>query len=508
VQIENERFPAMTATSASRTNEPRKNRGRVMATAAALMLSAAVIAPLATPAFTTEARAAVPGVDFSELAERVLPAVVNVSTTQKVAQASFGDDFPRGTPFDEFFRQFRDQRRFGGNDGGGREVERTALGSGFIIDKSGYVVTNNHVAGDATDIKVTLQDGTTLPATLVGRDEKTDLALLKVESDKDLPFVNFAGGDEIKVGRAVMAVGNPFGLGGTVTAGIVSARGRDIHSGPFDDYIQTDAAINRGNSGGPLFDMEGNVIGINTAIFSPSGGSVGIGFAIPATLAQPILEQIRDHGQVSRGWLGVAIQPVTDEIAEGLGLSGTKGALVSSVTEGSPAEKGGLEAGDVITSVGGKSVEQFRDVARLVAGVDPGTSTDVGIVRGGETKTLSVAVGSSPDTQAVAATDDGESATPSLGLALGPITPDVAEDLDLAPTTRGAVVMQVEPGSPADEQGLRPGDVILKVGKAAVSGPGEAVKLLDAAKKDKKPVLVQIQREGSQRFVALSVKAA
>ncbi|ODN70540.1 Do family serine endopeptidase [Methylobrevis pamukkalensis] len=370
-------------------------RGRIAAIAAACLMSTALVAPAILPA-TTPAAAALPGVDFSALAEKVLPAVVNVSTTQKVAQAGFDmRDLPQGTPFDEFFKQFRGQR----GPGNGREQTENALGSGFIIDSSGYVVTNNHVVGAATDIKVTLQDGTTLPARLVGKDEKTDIAVLKVESDTPLPAVPFADSREIKVGEAVMAVGNPFGLGGTVTAGIVSARGRDIHSGPFDDYIQTDAAINKGNSGGPLFDMDGNVIGINTAIFSPSGGSVGIGFAIPATLARPIVDEIRDHGGVSRGWLGVAIQPVTKDIAESLGLPGEKGALVSSVNGGSPAAEAGVEPGDVITSVGGKPVEQFRDVARLVANVEPGSKTELEVTRDGRAMTLSVDVGTSPAAQ-------------------------------------------------------------------------------------------------------------
>ncbi|SON53564.1 putative periplasmic serine endoprotease DegP-like precursor [Hartmannibacter diazotrophicus] len=482
-------------------------RGRIAAAAAACLLTTALVAPALLPA-TSPAEAALPGVDFSALAQQVLPAVVNVSTTQKVAQAGFQmPNFPTGTPFDDFFKQFGNgQFGHGGKD---REVTETALGSGFIIDPDGFIVTNNHVVGDATDIKVTLQDGTEMPAKLIGRDKKTDLALLKVEPKKPLPSVSFAAADEIKVGEAVMAVGNPFGLGGTVTAGIVSARGRDIHSGPFDDYIQTDAAINKGNSGGPLFDMNGHVIGINTAIFSPSGGSVGIGFAIPSTLAQPIVQEIRDKGSVSRGWLGVAIQPLTDDLAASMGLKNTDGALVANVTDDSPAKKAGIESGDVITGVSGQPVKEFRDVARLVAAVPPGTDTKIEVLRNGSPMTVSVDVGKMPNQETASADDNGSpSDTGSYGLALGPITPDVANELNISPDTRGAVIMQVEPGSPAADQGLRPGDVILRVGGRQVADASDAAKALNAAKGDKKPVLVQIERDGSQRFLALSSKAA
>ncbi|MBH0237628.1 DegQ family serine endoprotease [Methylobrevis albus] len=502
-----------------RTSSPKAaagKRGRVVAVAAALMLSAAIVAPSALPLMTSPAEAAIPGMDFSALAESVLPAVVNISTTQKVEQTNFvAPDLPQGTPFDEFFRQFRERQgqRFG-RDGERpneaptrRGMPQTALGSGFIIDPAGYIVTNNHVVGDASDIKVILQDGRELVATLVGTDEKTDLALLKVESDTPLPHVTFAKADAIKVGKPVMAVGNPFGLGGTVTAGIVSARGRDIHSGPFDDYIQTDAAINKGNSGGPLFDMDGNVVGVNTAIYSPTGGSVGIGFAIPATLVEPVIAAIREHGSVERGWLGVAIQPLTDELAESLGLPGTEGALVANVTADSPAAKAGIEPGDVVTAVSGQPVKAFRDLARLVAAVPPGSDATLDVVRGGESRSIEVAVGLSPATE-VAAAEEPQAARESYGLALGPVTPEVREELGLAAGKTGAVVMNVAPDSVAAEQGIQPGDLIVKVGRDPVTGPQDAVKALDAAKGQKRPVLVQVERDGNARFLALTAKAA
>lgn len=495
--------------TSSHENARRKASRPLVHVAAALALSTALALPIAAPVLMapSPATAALPGMDFSELAEKVSPAVVNVSIVQAVEQAAMElPNVPPGSPFEKFFKDFQGR---GPQGRPGMPQERSALGSGFIVDPSGVIVTNNHVVGNAAEIKVTLADGRTFPATLLGRDEKTDLAVLKVESDEPLPFVTFAAGDSIKVGMPVMAVGNPFGLGGTVTAGIVSARGRDIQSGPFDDYIQTDAAINRGNSGGPLFDMAGNVIGVNTAIFSPNGGSVGVGFAIPSTLAQPIVQAIRENGRVERGFLGVQIQPVTPDIAESIGLDEPTGALVADVTDEAPAAAAGIRSGDVITALDGKPVADFKDLTRLVAGVAPGTEVKLDVFRDGATETVAVTVGSAPGEDVAAATDAVEpAATGSYGLALGELTPDVRRSLGLAEDLEGAVVMEVAPGSPAAEKGLETGDVILKVGGKAVASSKEAKEQLAAAAGTKKPVLVQVSREGRVRFVAIEPKTA
>ncbi|MEK9726060.1 MAG: Do family serine endopeptidase, partial [Rhodospirillaceae bacterium] len=341
---------------------------------------------------------------FADLAQKLLPSVVNISTTQTVE----GRDnptmpqLPPGSPFEDFFKEFFDR-----NSPQQRSRRATSLGSGFIISKDGYVVTNNHVIADADEITVILHDDTRLPAELVGRDTKTDLAVLKVKAEIDLSPVGFGNSDAARVGDWVVAIGNPFGLGGTVTAGIISARGRDINSGPYDDYIQTDASINRGNSGGPMFNLDGQVIGINTAIFSPTGGSVGIGFAIPATTAEPVIAQLMKNGSVQRGWLGVHIQAVTDEIAETLGLKEASGALVASVIKDSPAEKGKIKAGDVILTFDGKKVNEMKALPRIVAETEVGRKAPVIVWRDGGRKTLQVAVGELDEEAEVAARTDG-----------------------------------------------------------------------------------------------------
>jgi serine protease Do len=389
-----------------------------------------------------------------------------------------------------------------------------AVGTGFIIDANGWIVTNFHVAGKADSITVTLTDGRKLPAKLMGGDEKTDLALLKVESDKPLPFVTFADATKVRVGQPVMAVGNPFGLGGTVTTGIVSARGRDIHSGPFDDYIQTDAAINRGNSGGPLFDMDGHVIGINTAIFSPSGGSIGLGFAIPSSLAEPVVAQLRTNGRVERGLLGVQIQPVTTELAQSMALDSEKGALVAQVQPDSPALAAGIKSGDVIKSVDGKNVESIRDLTRMISAIKPGTSVKLGVWRDGKEMSVNAKVGDQKEEAAVVKTNadqpaDAKKAEPmSYGVSLAPISPEARQELKLDDSIKGAVVAAVEPGSPADDQGLKAGDVLQQVGKDMVDSPKMAAEKLKDAKKTGKPVLMKIYREGMTRFVAISPRAA
>src|SRR5271170_777899 len=347
---------------------------------------------------------------FADLAAKLLPAVVNVSSTQsaqpKVAQGGqpggpqAGPEipmFPPGSPFEQFFKDFLNRGRPGQQGEGQARPEHRAqsLGSGFIVDASGLVVTNNHVIDGADEISVSLQDNTTLKAELVGRDETGDIALLRVKADKPLPTVEFGDSNTSRVGDWVLAIGNPFGLGGTVTAGIVSARSRDIRQGPYDDVIQTDAAINKGNSGGPLFNMDGKVIGINTAIFSPSGGSIGIGFAIPASLAQPVVAQLKDHGRVERGLLGVQIQPVTDEIASSLSLGSASGALVAQVEPDSSALKAGIQSGDVIRSVDGKSIDTVRDLTRTIGAAEPGSTVKIALVRDGKDMTVQAKLGDS-----------------------------------------------------------------------------------------------------------------
>jgi len=489
----------------------------------------ALIAPLfSAPAAVAAAPTVVSGVqDFSDLAAKVTPAVVNVAVTMKAGAADDGDDVQMSDrsgqqqQMEEFMQHFAE--RFGQKGMPQAKPQRPAqkaqaVGTGFIVDASGWIVTNYHVAGKADSITVTLTDGRKLSAKLVGGDEKTDLALLKVESDKPLPFVSFGDATKVRVGQPVMAVGNPFGLGGTVTTGIVSARGRDIHSGPFDDYIQTDAAINRGNSGGPLFDIEGKVIGINTAIFSPTGGSVGLGFAIPASLAQPVVEQLKVNGKVERGLLGVQIQPLNDELAKSMSLDSEKGALVAQVTPDSAAMAAGVQAGDVIKSVDGKNVETIKDLTRMISGMKPGTSAKIGLWRDGKDMTVTAKIGGDQKDEAKAVKtsadkSDGKQADKkaepmSYGVSLAPISKEAREGLKLDDSVKGALIAAVEPGSPADDIGLKQGDVLQQVGKEAVDSPQTAVDKLKEAKKTGKPVLMKVYREGMTRFVAISPRAA
>ena len=495
----------------------------------ALALTTALTAPvLVVPMLTAPpaiaGQAAVQ--DLSDLAAKVTPAVVNVAVTMKAGAADDDEtqmsDRSQQQQMEEFMQRFAE--RFGqqGQPGGKpqmkpqqRQAQKAqAVGTGFIIDANGWIVTNFHVAGKADSITVTLADGRKLPAKMVGGDEKTDLALIKVESDKPLPYVTFADATKVRVGQPVMAVGNPFGLGGTVTTGIVSARGRDIHSGPFDDYIQTDAAINRGNSGGPLFDMDGHVIGINTAIFSPSGGSVGLGFAIPSSLAEPVVAQLKTNGRVERGLLGVQIQPVTEELAQSMSLGSEKGALVAQVQPDSPALAAGIKSGDVIKSVDGKNIESIRDLTRMISAIKPGTSVKLGVWRDGKDMSMTAKVGDQKDEAAVvkAKADqpaDAKKAEPmSYGVSLAPISPEARQELKLDDSIKGAVVAAVEPGSPADDQGLKAGDVLQQVGKDMVDSPKMAAEKLKEAKKTGKPVLMKIYREGMTRFVAISPRAA
>ena len=377
----------------------------------------------------------------------------------------------------------------------------TGEGSGFFISPDGYAVTNNHVVDHAKSVQVTADDGTIYTAKVVGTDPKTDLALIKVDGKNDFSYVKFAD-QPPRIGDWVVAVGNPFGLGGTVTAGIVSARGRDIGAGPYDDYVQIDAPINKGNSGGPAFDMNGNVIGVNTAIFSPSGGSVGIGFDIPAATAKLVVAQLKDKGYITRGWLGVQVQPVTADIADSLGLKQARGAMVDNPQSGSPAAKAGIQAGDVITSVNANAVKDSRDLARTIAGMAPGTSVKLDVLHKGESKTLTLTLGEMPnDRQANAGNEHGSKETagaPHLGLSLAP-----ASEVEGA-GEKGVVVTSVDPNGPAAEHGVQTGDVILNVGGKAVANVADVRSALsDASSSGKHSVLIQVKTADATRFVAV-----
>ncbi|MEI8394185.1 MAG: DegQ family serine endoprotease [Rhodospirillaceae bacterium] len=460
---------------------------------------------------------------FADLAERLLPAVVNISTTQTVAQRHGNKggatpeipQFPPGSPFEEFFKDFFDRQ---GKEPNAPPRRATSLGSGFIVDaKKGLVVTNNHVIQDADEITVILHDDTNLKAEVVGRDTKTDIALLKVPTDHALVAVPFGDSDKMRVGDWVLAIGNPFGLGGTVTAGILSARARDINAGPYDDFLQTDASINRGNSGGPMFNLTGEVIGINTAIFSPSGGSVGIGFAIPSALARQVVAQIENYGHTRRGWLGVRIQGVTAEIAESLGLIKAHGALVASITPNGPAAAAGIQPGDVVLTFDSKEVNEMRRLPRIVADTPIAKVVPVVVFRKGKQLSFQVKVGEleaaeesgllTPNTE-----ENGTKTVPltktfdKLGLKLSTLTADLRQQFELSAEVKGVVVTEVQAGSPAAEKSIRPGDVIVEVGQQEVISPADvATKIQKARDESKKSVLMLVDRQGDLRFVALAL---
>ena len=446
-----------------------------------------------------QAQAVDPTKGFADLVDRVMPAVVSVQVKFANASAEGGAQggqrmIPEG-PLGEFFKQFP-QFRQGMPEGGPQQPPQggMAQGSGFIITADGYAVTNNHVVKDADEVSVTMTDGTEYQAEVIGTDPKTDLALIKIKSDTKFDYVTFTD-DEPRVGDWVMAVGNPFGLGGTVTTGIVSARSRDIGAGPYDDFLQIDAAINRGNSGGPAFNLEGEVVGINTAIFSPSGGSVGIGFAIPASTAENVIASLKESGTVTRGWLGVQIQPVTEDIAESLGLKEARGAIVADVTEASPALAGGIQQGDTILKVDGKDIKDSRDLARKVAQIKPGDSVPVTLVRDGKTMDLSVKIGTMPGEPKMASKEGAKGDDASVSLA------DFGLKVAPAQDGAGVTVTDVAPGSPAAERGLKPGDTILEVAGTEVHAPADVRNALKA--NDKKRVLMLVKTEDGQRFVAL-----
>lgn len=470
--------------------------------------------------------------DFADLAEELLPSVVNISSTVSVEMdedmplEEIVPQFPEGSPFNDFFERFMDQLPKGQDNQRGQRsapAPSSSLGSGFIIDaENGYVVTNNHVIKDAEEVRVTLHDDTSLEAEIVGLDEKTDLAVLKVNpKGHSLKAVSFGDSDAMRVGEWVLAIGNPFGLGGTVTTGIISARARDINSGPYDDYLQTDASINRGNSGGPMFNLDGNVIGVNTAIFSPTGGSVGIGFAIPSSIVANVTDQLIEFGQTRRGWLGVRIQSVTDEIAESLGMDEAAGALIASVNPDGPAASGNIEAGDIILEFNGRKVETMRQLPRIVADTKIGSEVPVVLLHKGERKAVNVVVGEleKAEEEGLLARNDrgdmgaypqlGEALEP-LGLRVEPLSDAMREDFEIDSALKdGLVVVDMEEQSSAAEKGVIEGDVIVEINQSKMTSLDDAHKALKQAQDKKRgSVLLLVNRAGDIRFVAVKIDAS
>jgi serine protease Do len=459
----------------------------------------------------------------ADVAEKVIDAVVNISTSQTV-EAKGGDggrgaipQLPPGSPFEEFFDDFFKNRRGGGGKGGGDLQPRktNSLGSGFIIDTAGIVVTNNHVIADADEINVIMNDGTKIKADIIGVDKKTDLAVLKFKPTRQLTAVKFGDSDKLRLGEWVVAIGNPFSLGGTVTAGIVSAKNRDISSGPYDSYIQTDAAINRGNSGGPLFNLDGEVIGVNTLIISPSGGSIGIGFAVPSKTVAGVVSQLQQFGELRRGWLGVRIQTVTDEIAESLNIKPARGALIAGVEEKGPAKPAGIEPGDVVIKFDDKDIKEPKDLSRVVADTAVGKEVDVIIIRKGQEETHKVTLGRLEDTdkvQVAAKTKDEPAEKPvtqkALGLDLATLSKDLRTRYKIKDSVKGVIITGVDGTSDAADKRLSAGDVIVEVAQEAVANAADIKKRVDQLKKDgKKSVLLLVANgDGELRFVALSVQ--
>ena len=484
----------------------------------ALLAAAAVtLALLAAPA---EARGPE---KISDVAEQVIDAVVNISTTQTAAASVPGapgapgarPNIPPGSQFEEFFEEFFKNRRGQGDSPAPNRPRRTnSLGSGFVIDPSGIVVTNHHVIAEADEVTVIFTDGRRLKAEIIGRDKKTDLAVLQVKSDTPLKAVKFADSDKVRLGEWVVAIGNPFSLGGTVTAGIVSARNRDINSGPYDNYIQTDAAINRGNSGGPLFNLEGDVIGVNTAIISPSGGSIGIGFAVPSKVVQMVTASIQQFGEIRRGWLGVKIQQVTDEIAESLNLKPTRGALVAGIDDKGPAKPAGIEAGDVIIKFDGKDIKEMRDLPRIVADTPVNKDVEVIVVRKGKEEKKTVKLGRLEDDKPVKASvtpapaEEKSVVQKSLGLQLSNMNDDVRKKYKIKDSIKGVVITGVDAASVAADKRLTAGSTIVAIEQEQMAAAADVQKKVDALKKagKKTALLLVATAEGDMLFVALPIE--
>jgi serine protease Do len=488
-------------------------------------LSAIAAAAIALPALSTPTFARGPE-NIADVAEKVIDAVVNISTSQKVEARGGGDgsggqqavpQLPPGSPFEEFFEEFfKNRRGQGGDDQAPNRSPRrvNSLGSGFIVDAAGVVITNNHVIADADEITVILTDGTRLKAEVVGKDTKTDLAVLRVKPTKPLKAVKFGDSDKLRLGEWVIAIGNPFSLGGSVTAGIVSARNRDINSGPYDNYIQTDAAINRGNSGGPLFNLDGDVIGVNTAIISPSGGSIGIGFAVPSKVVQAVTSSLQQFGEIRRGWLGVKIQQVTDEIAESLNIKPARGALIAGIDDKGPAKPAGIEAGDVIIKFDGKDIKEMRDLPRIVADTPVGRDVEVVIVRKGKEEKKTVKLGRLDDEKPVKASatpppaEDKSVVQKSLGLQLSNMSDDLRKKYKIKDAVKGVVITGVDAASVASDKRLTPGSTIVAIEQEQMTGAADVQKKVDALKKagKKTALLLVATAEGDMLFVALPIE--
>ncbi len=484
--------------------------------------------PLTVASLLAAAPASARGPDgIADIAEKVIDSVVNISTSQSVEAKGGGGreavpQLPPGSPFEEFFDDFFKNRRGGSPKGGDKSGEMqvprktNSLGSGFIIDAAGVVVTNNHVIADADEINVIMNDGTKIKAELVGGDKKPDIAVLQSNAVKPVNAVKFGDSDKLRLGEWVIAIGNPFGLGGTVTAGIVSARNRDISQGPYDNYIQTDASINRGNSGGPLFNLEGEVVGVNTLIISPTGGSIGLGFAVPSKTVAGVVDQLRQFGELRRGWLGVRIQQVTDEIAESLNIKPARGALVAGVDDKGPAKPAGIEPGDVVVKFDGKDVKDPKDLSRVVADTAVGKEVEVVIIRKGKEESRKVTLGRLEDNekvqQAAAKSKEDPAEKPvtqkALGLDLAALSKDLRTKYKIKESVKGVIVTGVDGNSDAAEKRLSAGDVIVEVAQEAVANAADIKKRVDQLKKDgKKSVLLLVSNgEGELRFVALSVQ--
>jgi serine protease Do len=460
-------------------------------TAATPSAQSAVTKPLSLPPVYNQA-------GFAPLVKKVKAAVVNISTTGYVNSSTSRamPDFPQGSPFGDMFRHFFERQE---------HVPERAMGSGFIIDPAGYIVTNNHVIDHAHKITVTLDNGQLYPATLVGHDKKTDLAVLKIDVGHPLPYVTWGDSNNEDVGDWVIAVGNPFGLGGTVTAGIVSAHGRNINEGPYDDFLQIDAPINPGNSGGPLFNQSGQVVGIDTAIYSPNGGSVGIGFAIPSNIAKLVVAQLREHGKVERGWLGVEMQPMTPTLAKAIGLDKNEGVLIDKVMNDSPAMRAKLQQGDVIVSFDGKTIHNARDLAFAVAETPAGKTVPMQIWRNGKQSGISVTIGSQSAEQTASA-NEGSHQNQKVGMELAPLSQQSREAFGLGPAASGVVVTNVVPGSKADQSGVESGDLIVRIGQIDVHTPAQAaaqIRLAERGHKEAVPLLVT--RNGTTYYLALQL---